>query len=113
MEDFMTIGNNKHIFYNVIEPKSRRIFFSRILDRRVMGSMNDLIFQAMVYLIEKQKPPFDVSILINKNPMSYLKYSSPRKEFQKLYLPEKEPTKPMQKKYNVIHINNIRAMKTK
>jgi hypothetical protein len=106
MEEFMIIDGNEIMYENFIEPESKIMYFSKIIDRRILGSMNDLISQAKYFLIEKNKPSFDVSILINETPMSYLKHNSPRKEFQKLYLPEKEPTKHMQKKDIVIHIND-------
>ncbi|MGA2781773.1 MAG: hypothetical protein ABSF13_07610 [Smithella sp.] len=114
MEEFMTVDGHKVMYENVIEQESQRIFFSRIVNRRVLGSMNDLIFQAMVYLKESQKSLFDIAFLLNESPMSYLNYSNPKTEFRKLYFTE-DGDSPfnMQKKNNVINIDNIRAMKTK
>jgi len=90
------------------------MYFSKIIDRRILGSMNDLIFQAMVYLSEGKKSPFDVSFLLNESPMSYLNYSNPKTEFRKLYFTE-DGDSPGNKqiKNNVININDIRAIKTK
>ncbi len=85
MADFMTIDGNKAVYENVIEPESQVIYFSKIVDRRVLGSMNDLIFQAKIYLSEGQKSPFDVSFLLNESPMSYLDYNHPKDEFRILY----------------------------
>jgi len=51
-KEFMTIDGNKVIYEKFIEPENKRIFFSKIVDRRVSGSMNDLIFQAKMHLIE-------------------------------------------------------------
>jgi hypothetical protein len=114
MEEFMIVDGNKVVYKNVIEQESQRIFFSKIVNRRVLGSMNDLIFQAMVYLSEGQKSSFDVSFMLNKAPMSYLNYSNPKTEFRKLYFTE-DGDSPGNKqiKNNVININDIWAIKTK
>lgn len=113
MKEFMTLDGNKVVYENVIEPESQRIFFSKIVDRRVSGSMNDLIFQAMVYLSEGQKSLFDISFLLNESPMSYLNYGHPKHEFQKLYFKDEDLPDNRQKKSNVISINDYRPQKTK
>jgi len=114
MEEFMTLDANEIMYDNFIEPESKIMYFSKIIDRRILGSMNDLIFQAMVYLSEGKKSPFDVSFLLNESPMSYLNYSNPKTEFRKLYFTE-DGDSPGNKqiKNNVININDIRAIKTK
>jgi len=48
MREFMTIDGNILVFQKYIEPLIKEISFSKIVDRRVMGSMNDLVFQAKV-----------------------------------------------------------------
>ena len=79
-----------------------------------MGSMNDLVRLAKFHLGEERQTLFGASVLLNETPMSYLNYSSPKEEFQKLYLTEKKSAKRLQKKSNnVIHINDIRTMKMK
>jgi hypothetical protein len=114
MQEFMTFDGNKVVYENIIEPESKRILFSKIIDRRISGSMNDLIFQAKVYLSEDPKPLFDVSSMINNSPMSYLNYSNPNVEFHKLYFAEDgDSPGNRQIKNNVIHINDYRSLKTK
>lgn len=88
MKKFMGIDANKVMYDNIMEAESKRIFFSKIIDPRVSGSMNDLISQAKVYLSEGQKQPFDVSLMLSKSPVSYLSYSNPKVEFRKLYFTE-------------------------
>ena len=87
-------------------------YFPKIIDRRVLGSMNDLIFQAKVHLSEGQKQPSDVSFMLNKTPMSYLKYSNPKVEFRKLYF-TKDGDAPGDKgiKNNVVSIEDYRPLK--
>jgi len=114
MEEFMIIDGNKVMYDNFIEPESQKTYFSKIIDRRVSGSMNDLIFQAKVYLSEGQKSPFDVSFMLNKSPMFYLNYRNPKVEFRKLYLTEDEDSPGnRQIRNNVININDHRPPKTK
>jgi hypothetical protein len=83
MREFMTIDGNMLVFQKYIEPLAKEISFSKILDRRVMGSMNDLVFQAKIHL-NMGKSPFDVSFLLNESPMSYLKYHRPKDAFRVL-----------------------------
>ncbi|MGA2526117.1 MAG: hypothetical protein ABSF79_05815 [Smithellaceae bacterium] len=113
MKEFMTVDGNEVVYENVIEQESQRIFFSKIVDRRVSGSMNDLIFQAKVCLSDGQKSPFDVSFLLNESPMSYLNYNRPKSEFQKLYFKDGDLPGNRQRKNNVISINDYRPQKTK
>ena len=113
MKEFMTIDGNKSIFEKFIEPEGENIFFSKIIDRRVAGSMNDLIFQAKFHLIEGHKSPLDVSFLLNESPMSYLSYSRPKIEFQKLHFEDGVSSGNGQKENNVIHINFVRPPTTK
>jgi len=108
MREFMRIDGYNDIFEKFIEPLDRDIFFSKIVDRRVMGSMNDLIFQAKMYLIEGQQSPFDVSFLLNESPMSYLKYSRPKDEFQRLAAVSGKSSGNDQRTNNVIYINALR-----
>ncbi len=78
-----------------------------------MGSMNDLVRLAKFHLGEEHQTVFGASVNINETPMSYLKYICPKDEFQRLYLPAKKQPRNIPKNNNVIHINDIRAMKTK
>jgi hypothetical protein len=108
MKEFMTIDGNQGIFEKGIEPESHDVFFSKITDRRVAGSMNDFIFQVKVYLIEGQRSPFDVALLLNESPMSYLGYNRPKDQFKKLFYKDGESTAKRQGKGNVIYIDVVR-----
>ena len=112
MKEFMTIDGNKAIFEKFIEPEVKNIFFSKMVDRRVSGSMNDLIFQAKMHLIDGHKSPMDVSFLLNESLMSYLSYSRPKIEFQKLHIRDAVSLGNGQKENNVIYINVVRPPKT-
>ncbi len=108
MKEFMTSDGNKEIFEKIIEPEDQNIFFSKIVDRRVMGSMNDFVFQAKIHLIEGQRSPFNVSLLLNESPMSYLGYNRPKDEFRKPLIKDIESSAQSTGKDNVIYINVVR-----
>ena len=84
MEELMRHDGDEFIFDLLIAPSASTLSFSKALNRAVIGSMNDLVFQSKVFLIEGGLSPFDASIKINETPMSYLKYSNPRDEFKKM-----------------------------
>lgn len=107
MKEFMTIAGHKAITEKFIDPEDKSIF-SKIIDRRVMGSMNDLVFQAKIHLSEGRKSLFDVSLLLNESPMSYLGYSRPKEEFSILYSIDSAPSGDRQGKDNVICIDDYR-----
>jgi hypothetical protein len=114
MNVFMSMNKHEQLFKDIIEPESQRICFSTITNRRVMGSMNDLVRMAKFHLGEDYETPFRTSFLLNETPMSYLNYNYPREEFQKLCLSEKKFSKhPRKNNNNIIHINDIRAMRKK
>jgi hypothetical protein len=88
--------------------QDRETFFSRITNRRILGSMNDFIFQSKIRLEEGQQTPFEVSFYLNETPMSYLKYRSPKKVFQQLLLQVGEPTGQAHEADNVIYLSKVR-----
>jgi len=113
MKEFMTIDGNKDIFEKYIEPDAEEVSFSKMTDRRVMGSMNDFMFQAKVHLIEGRRSPFDVSFLVNESPMSYLKYGRPEDAFKALGAKKRESVGNRRGANNVIYMRDIRPPSTK
>ena len=113
MREFMTIDGNKFLFEKYIEPQGNEMFFSKIVDRQVMGSMNDLVFQAKVHLNMGKLSPSDVSFRLNESPMSYLNYSRSKDELQKLFFRDRELLGNKQRGNNVIYINAARPPTTK
>ena len=84
MREFMTDDGNEFLFQRLIAPRTGRISFSKTGDRRLLGSINELVFQAKFYLVEREVSPFDVSFLLNETPMSYLGYRNPKEVFKSL-----------------------------
>ena len=84
MGEFLRADDHGFIFERLIMPRLGRVSFSKALNRSVIGSMNDLVFQAQIDLIEGAMSPFDVSFRLNEVPMSYLEHVTPRASFQHL-----------------------------
>ena len=72
------------IFRRLIEPYTVQISFAKSTDRRVSGSMNDLIFHAKCLIEERHLSVFETSLKINNVPMSYIGYKYPLKAFKEL-----------------------------
>jgi len=81
MSEVMAEDGYEFFYRRLISPHTARISFSKATDRRVLGSMNDLIVQADYYITERQMLPFDVSIQINETPKSLLGYHSTKEAF--------------------------------
>lgn len=84
IREFMINDENLVLYEKLIVPGTVRMSFSKSTDRKVIGSMNDLIRQAKYYLTERNMSPFDVSFIINDIPMSCLGYNKPRETFKSL-----------------------------
>lgn len=48
----LTADDHEYIFERLIIPWLDQVSFSKALNRPVIGSMNDLVFQARVHIIE-------------------------------------------------------------
>lgn len=84
MRDVMTDNGCEFLFRRLIAPHTARVSFSKATNRRVIGSMNELIFEAKLYLTERQMSPFETSIQVNETLMSYLGYNNPKEAFKQL-----------------------------
>jgi hypothetical protein len=72
------------IYEKCIAPETARFFLAKAFSRSVTGSMNEIEFRAKFHLSRKETSPYDVSFLLNKVPMSYLEYESPREAFERM-----------------------------
>jgi len=84
MREFMANDGCEFIYRRRITPHTARVLFSKAADRHMIGSMNELIFEAKLYLTERQLSPFETSRQINETLMSYLGYNSPKEAFRQL-----------------------------
>ncbi|HEY3275567.1 MAG TPA: hypothetical protein VGJ94_03020 [Syntrophorhabdaceae bacterium] len=93
LRDIMTEDGFESIYEKRIGPETGEFLLSKTANRSVTGSMNDMIWRGKYHLIRDEISPFDVSSLLNKTPMSSLKYGYPRDAFG---LMAEEPEGPAQ-----------------
>jgi hypothetical protein len=78
MDQFMREDGLEFIFYRLVVPHLGIIRYSKVGNRQVLGSMNDLIRSAQFFLTERQASPFETALMINQTPLSCLQYNYPR-----------------------------------
>jgi hypothetical protein len=71
------------IFDKCIAPLAAEIVFSKTGDRQVMGSVNDHVQRAQIYLERPDASPHTVSLKLNGTPMGALDYRYPREALAK------------------------------
>src|SRR5690606_16413366 len=71
-------------YQKFIAPASATVWFAKALNRSVIGSMNDMVYHAQMWLTEGELSPHDVGFKLNEMPMSALGYSDPRKALKGL-----------------------------
>jgi hypothetical protein len=97
IREFMEADGLAFIYHQFIAPTCGTVRFAKALDRSVTGSMNDLVFQATIHLVEGEMSPFDVGFKLNETPFSSLKFSNPREAFKAMSMPDRpNPVEPSQ-----------------
>lgn len=81
MREFMKSDGFQFQYERFIVPEASTVSFSKNTNRPVIGSINDLIFQAKYELIERGMSPHEVSLRINSTPLSTLNYFKPKETF--------------------------------
>lgn len=94
MGEFISDDGHRFLFERLIAPSTASIAFSKPLNRSVIGSVNDLVFQAKFLLIEQEMSPRETSFHLNDVPLSYLKYANPREAFLRLKPSQEEASNP-------------------
>lgn len=90
MRQYMREQGDGDLFHRFIEPETQEVSFSKTGDRRVTGSMNDLIHMAKFHLIEGKDNLSNTCVAVNKTPMSSLGYANPGEAFRSLNMEELE-----------------------
>jgi hypothetical protein len=72
------------VFETMIAPAADSVSFCKASDRSVLGSINELVFQATCDFLETGYPLVLVNRRINRIPMSRLKYCLAVEEFAAL-----------------------------
>jgi len=106
--DFLAGQGQQPNAFRVLLSSDRDAAFAKITDRRILGSMNELIFQEKIRLEEGQQTPFNVSFYLNETLMSYLHYRHPKDLFQELLRQAGGSPGHGQEANNVIYLNEAR-----
>lgn len=84
MED----DGQEFVYRRFVAPASGTVRFGKALNQSVIGSMNDLIYHAKMWLTEGDLSPHDTGFRLNDIPMSTLGkprgYQKPREAFEAL-----------------------------
>ena len=88
MREYMADDGCEFLYQRLIAPHSGTVSFAKATNRHVIGSMNELIFEARFYMTERRLSPYETSQNINETPMSYLDYNSPNEAFRLLKVTE-------------------------
>lgn len=88
LREFMQDDGQEFIYQRFIAPATATVRFGKALNRSVTGSMNDLVFQARFWLLERELAPYDVGFRLNEIPLSSLKYANPKEAFRAMLVEE-------------------------
>lgn len=85
-----SLADDEHgfIYDRLIVPSMNDLKSSRVLNRSVTGSMNDLQLMARHYLADGDMSLVYASVRLNEAPMSYLDGISPGEAFARMRLNE-------------------------
>jgi hypothetical protein len=84
LREFMEDDGQAFIYHQFIAPTCGSVHFSKALDRSVIGSLNDLVYHATVWLTGGELSPHDVGFKLNNIPFSPLAYANPREAFKSM-----------------------------
>ncbi len=72
IRDFMEADKQAFAYHRFIAPASVNVRFAKMLDRAIIGSINELVKSAKFRLEEDEVSPFDVAAELNEVPMTAL-----------------------------------------
>jgi hypothetical protein len=84
LRDSLFLDGMLDVFETMIAPAADSVSFCKASDRSVLGSINELVFQATCDFLETGYPLVLVNRRINRIPMSRLKYCFGVEEFAAL-----------------------------
>ena len=86
LREFLADDGQQFVYRKFIAPASGVVRFAKAVDRSVTGSMNDMIFHAKMWLIERELSPYDVGFKLNEIPFSSLKYANAKETFKAMHV---------------------------
>ena len=69
------------IFSRHVAPTTAEVLFSKALNRSIVGTMNDLVYNAKIMLSDGLTAPYDVGFRLNEMPSPAQGCADPRKAF--------------------------------
>jgi len=81
LHEYMLLDSTLNLFVAHIAPHMGSATFCKASDRRVLGSINELIFQVRCYLLETELPLPLVNMRLNETPMSMIEQHNPKLAF--------------------------------
>jgi hypothetical protein len=87
---FMQNDGQEFVYRRFIATARGTVYFAKALNRAVTGSMNELVSEAKVMLVENDLSPFEVGLRLNDTLLSAIapnkaaKYGKPREAFKAL-----------------------------
>jgi hypothetical protein len=89
MSEFIRDDGHVFLYKRLIMPSIGLVRFSKALNKSVIGSMNDLVYQAKMYLSDPTISPYEVSFKLNQTPLSILEFANPKEAFRNMNLPDR------------------------
>ncbi|MEX2092752.1 MAG: hypothetical protein WD971_08755 [Pirellulales bacterium] len=86
LRDVLTDDGLEFLYLRLIAPSTATIQFSKVLNRSVTGSINDLVQCAKHLLANGELSPHQVARRLNEMPMSVIHYANPREALKSLEL---------------------------
>lgn len=80
LDEYMSLDGVSRLFNDYISPAKSDIQICKAADRRVLGSINDAIFQAKCDMLEIGYPLAMVNKRLNDTPRSMIRYRTPKSE---------------------------------
>jgi hypothetical protein len=90
LREFLSDDGQQFVYRTLIAPSAATVQFGKTIDRKVIGSMNELIAEATYFLVQEEMSPYEVGLRLNETPMSAIapskseRYGVPREAFRKM-----------------------------
>jgi len=84
IREFMEDDGQQFVYRKFIKPDSGKVSFTKALNRSVTRSMNDLVYHAKMWMVERDLSPHDTGFKLNNIPMSAMSYANAREAFTSL-----------------------------
>lgn len=84
MEEFMRRDGFEFVFRRLIAPSTGVTRYSKVNDKKLLGSIVEMLREAKFYIIEREISPFDAVAKVNELMRTYLNYNTPKEVFRQL-----------------------------